>query len=630
MLRYLRENTGNWIIKIFLGIIVVVFVFLGVGSMGSKNDNSVAVIGDEPITVNEFQDAYRRLVEQMRQRFGDNLNEDLLKVLNVKQQAMDSLIEQKLVAKEAEKLDIMVSDKELQEVLISIPEFQIDGVFDLEHYKRILGLNSLNPEIFEMRQRAAMKENKVRDMVLSGITVSDMEARTWYIFENTQVAVNYIKVDPLSFTDVRPTEEQIKKEYEENRTLYQSEPRRKAVYLKFSPEDHEGEVAITDEQAKVFYNQNSDRFKIPEKVEARHILVKVAENADEALVETARKQALEIYERAAKGEDFAELAKEFSEGPSKDNGGYLGVFDKQSMVKPFADKAFAMKAGEISEPVRTQFGWHLINLMARFDASVESLAQAMEKIKSELKSQEIQNMAHYKAGEALDSIVDGDDLEQVALITNQKVMTTEAFTAAGEGLDLDEKTGFAQAAFAQVNDEISDVKQLGSSYYLIRVIEKIQPEPLSLDTAKDRIVQTLTLKLQQEAAKKSADALIQKVGTVDSLEQLAKENHLVLGSTELFVRNQPAEGIGNSPELVKAAFSLGRETPIHPSVLETDQGFFIIGYKEKQAPKDALVDENLKKTRDQLVWMKQGQHYKSWIEELKAKTEIQINSQFLN
>lgn len=630
MLRYLRENTGNWIIKMFLGIIVIVFVFLGVGSIGSKKNNSVALIGDEPITINEFQDAYRRVVDQMKQRFGDNLNEDLLKVLNVKQQALDSLIEQKLVAKEAEKLDLVVSDKELQETLLSIKAFQKEGVFDLDQYKKVLGMNSLNPDIFELRQRAAMRENKVRDMVLSGILVSDMEARTWYTFQNTKVAVNYIRIDPGSFTEVGPTEEQIKKQYEDNKDLYQSEPKRKAVYLKFSPEDHKDKVAITDEQVKGYYEENLDRFKVPEKVEARHILIRVEEGADEALVEIARKQALEIYERAAKGEDFSDLAKEFSQDPSKDNGGYLGVFDQQSMIKPFADQAFSMKAGEISQPVRTQFGWHLINLMARFEASVETLAQAREKIRSELESQELQNMAYYKAGEAFDAIVDGDDLDQVALASNRKVMATDSFTTNGEGLDLEDAAGFAQAAFALVNDEISDVKQLGNNYFLIRVIEKIEPELLPLETVKDRIVQALTLNLQKEAAKKAASALAQKAETKKSLEELAKEGNLVLATTNLFTRDQPAEGIGSSPELIKAAFALDKENPLHPEPLETDQGFFMIGYKEKQIPGEAEINENLAKTRDQVSWMKQGQYYQAWIEDLKAQTQIQINPQFLN
>jgi peptidyl-prolyl cis-trans isomerase D len=630
MLSYLRENTGNWIIKIFLGIIVIVFVFLGVGSMSSNKNKNIATIDDEPITFNEFQDAYKMVVEQMRTRFGDNLNDDLLKALNVKQQAINSLIDRKLVEKEAEKLNILVSDKELQDALLSIKAFQIDGAFNLEQYKKVLGFNSTNPEIFEVSQRSAIKEKKVRDLVLSGITVSDMEARDWYIFQNTKVAVDFIKVDSNTFTDVIPNDVQIKKQYEDNKDMYKSQPSRKAVYLKFSPEDHKGELVVTDDHVKDFYEQNLDQFKVPEKVEARHILIKVDENADEAVVETARKQALEIYEKAAKGQDFSELAKELSQGPSRDNGGYVGIFDKASMVKPFGDKAFSMKPGEISKPIKTMFGWHIIKVMAKFEDTVETLAQATEKIRTDLEVQEFQNMAYYQAGEAFDSVIDGDDLEQVALITKRKVMTTDYFSGNGEGLDLEDSAGFAQAAFSLVNDEISDVKQLGNNFYLIKVIEKTEPEVLTLETVKESIVLTLTAKFQKEAARKAAQTLAEKAKTAGSIEQLARENDKILATTNLFTRNESIEPIGSAPELVKAAFTLGLENPVHPAVLETAKGLYIIGFKDRQVPKDEIVDENLQKMKQEIARRKQGQYYASWIEELKTKTKIEINSKYLN
>jgi len=630
MLRYLRENTGNWIIKIFLFIIVIVFIFLGVGSMNSKKNTSVATVDDEPITFNEFQDAYKSAVGRMRERFGENLNDDLLKALNVKQQALNSLIEQKLVANEAKKLKVIVSDKELTDSLMSIKAFQKNGAFNLEQYKKVLGYNATNPEIFEVRQRAAMKENKVRNLVLSGINVSDMEAKAWYFFENTKVAVNYIKIDPDSFTDVSPTQAQIKQQYEENKDLYKSNPRKKAVYLKFSPEDHNGKVAVSDEQVKAFYEQNLDRFKIPEKIEASHILIKVDKGADESVVENARKQADEIYEKALAKEDFAELAKKFSQGPSKDSGGYLGIFEKKSMVKPFGDKAFSMKPGEVSKPVRTMFGWHIIKVMAKFDGSVETLAQVTEKIRSELMTRELQNLAYYQAGEAFDSIVDGDDLEQVALITNRKVMATDAFTRSGEGLDFEEHAGFAQAAFDLPNDEISDIKQLGDGYYLIKVIETFDPEIQPLEIVKESIVMVLTSKFRKKAAKDFAQALLKKAEAVDSIEQLAKQNNLTLESSDLFTRSQPVKGIGSAPELTQAAFALDKMHSIHTGVLEIGQYFYIIGFKEKQMPEDTRIVQEIEKTKEQIAYMKQGQYYRSWIEELKSEAQIDVNSKFLN
>ena len=630
MLRYLRENTGNWIIKIFLGIIVVVFVFLGVGSMNSDRNNSVASVNDEPITVNEFQDAYRNLVERYRAQFQDNLTDDLLKALNVKQQALNSLIEQKLVSDQAEKRNVMVSDQELEAVILAIDAFHKDGVFDMDRYKRVLALNSLSPEMFEQLQRNALKQQKIQDMVLGSVFVSDLEAERFYLYQNTQMAVHYLKVDPAEFTDITPAPEQIQEHYQKNMEQYQSEPKRKAVYLQFSPRDYRSQVTITQAQVQDYYQQHPEEFKIPEKVEARHILIKVDDTADEQAVQTAEKKARAVYQRAVSGADFAELAKETSEGPSSQDGGYLGIFDKSSMIKPFADKAFSMKPGEISEPVRTQFGWHVIKVENRFDAQVKSMEQAAEQIKARLAEQEMQNMAYYKAGEAFDGVIDGDTLEQIALLTEKQVRSTDVFDQNGNGLDMEQAADFAGAAFSLEEQQISDVKQIGNAYFLIKVVETIDPVQLPLDKVQESIIDTLGQKLRRTAAQKKAQEQLAAAQSAENLAAVAQKNNMTLSSTEMFARNDSIQKVGRSAEFTSAAFDLTPENPLFPEVLETDQGFFIIAFKEKQVPTSDEIRQNLAGIRQQLLQTKQGQYYQAWINELKENSKIEIDPQFIN
>ncbi|MFO7912179.1 MAG: SurA N-terminal domain-containing protein [Desulfotignum sp.] len=630
MLRYLRENTGNWIIKIFLGIIVVVFVFLGVGSMNSDRNNSVASVNDEPITVNEFQDAYRNLVERMRAQFQDNLTDDLLKALNVKQQALNSLIEQKLVSAQAEKLNVMVSDQELEAVILAIDAFHKDGVFDMDQYKRVLALNSLSPEMFEQLQRDALKQQKIQDMVLGSVFVSDLEAERFYLHQNTRVAVHYLKVDPAEFTDITPGPEQIQDHYQNNMDQYRSEPKRKAVYLQFSPRDYRSQVTVTRAQVQDYYEQHPEEFKIPEKVEARHILIKVDDTADDQAVETAEKKALAVYQRAVSGEDFAELAKETSEGPSSEDGGYLGKFDKDSMIKPFADKAFSMKPGEISEPVRTRFGWHVIKVMNRFEAQVKSVEQATEQIETRLAEQETQNMAYYKAGEAFDAVIDGDTLEQIALLTEKQVRTTDVFDQNGNGLDMEQAADFAGAAFTLEENQISDVKEIGNAYFLIKVVETIDPVQLPLEMVQESVIDTLGQKMRRAAAEKKAQELLATAQSAENLETVAQKNKMTLSSTGLFARNDSIQGVGRSAAFTSAAFDLTPENPICSKVLETDQGFFIIAFKEKEVPTSDEINQNLADMRQQLLQTKQGEYYQAWINELKENSKIEIDPQFIN
>ncbi|MBU0973705.1 MAG: peptidyl-prolyl cis-trans isomerase, partial [Proteobacteria bacterium] len=178
--------------------------------------------------------------------------------------------------------------------------------------------------------------------------------------------------------------------------------------------------------------------------------------------------------------------------------------------------------------------------------------------------------------------------------------------------------------------EISEVKQLGNNYYLIKVVETIEPALQPLETVKESIVLTLGLKLRKQAAKEAAQALSKKAEAAGTIEQLAAQNNLDLHATTPFTRSQPVEGIGNAPELVAAAFGLDKENPIHSEVLEAGQNFYIIGYKEKLLPEEAAIENALGKTKEQITWMKQGQYFAAWVEELKSKTKIQINSELLD
>ena len=630
MLRYLRENSGNWIIKIFLGIIVVVFVFLGVGSMNSSRNNSVASVNDIPITVDEFEYAYRNLVEQMRRRFQDNLTDELLKALNVRQQALNSLIEDKLMLAQADAFDIAVTDSELQESILAIEAFHRDGQFDMEQYRQLLGLNSLTPEMFEQRQREQLKKHKLQDMVLSAVSVSDLEADSFYVFYNTEVKVDYIKVDPADVSGVTVTPEQIQSHYEKNKDRYQSDPKRKTAFIRYSPQDFQDQVSIGPDQVTAYYETHPEEFETPEQVEASHILIPVDDTADEQAVETARQKALAVFQRAEEGEDFAKLAKETSQGPSAEDGGYLGKFDRNSMIQPFSDVAFTLKPGQVSEPVRTRFGWHVIKVANRFDAQVKTLDQVAEAIETRLKQEEMQQLAYYKAEDAFDAVIDGDTLEQVALLTEKNVETTDAFDQNGTGLDLAPAFEFAQAAFDLQPRQISDIRQIGNDYFLIEVTETIDPAQLPLEAVSDRISGELEEEFRQARAKTRAENLLEAVKKEGKIAQTTLETDLTVSTTDWFTRNDTVQEIGRSDALIRAAFALTPKQPVHPEVLQTNQGFFIIAYHDRQIPEPDEIRENLTEIKTQLLQAKQGQYFQAWIDELKEKSQIDVTPGFFN
>lgn len=632
MLRYLRENTGNWIIKFFLGIIVIVFVFLGVGSMNAGKHNQVATVNDQPITLAEYRDAYQRMVQRLQQQFGSSLDDDLVKSLNVKQHAVNSLIDQKILEIEGQKLKIIVSDEELKQDLLSVKAFQKDGAFNMDLYKRVLGRNAMTPETFEAMQRNTIRNTKLQRMVINGITVGNQEAQAWYLFNNITASINYVLIDPGTFSDVFASEEQIRAQYDAHHDLYMSEPKRRVAFLVFAPGDFEDQVKIDETLLRDFYDQNLARFTTPEQVEASHILIRVNENADEQAVAKAQEEALSVYEKAVKAQDFSELAKTYSQGPSATGGGYLGRFDKNSMVKPFADAAFTMKAGGISQPVRTRFGWHIIKVTDRTPETVTPFEAAKARIQKEMAASQAQNLAYNKAEDAYDAVLDGDAFEQVALVAAKQPVSTPAFTALGtelKGMGIPDPGQFATAAFSLVDNEISDVKKIGNNYYLMHMLEKIDPNLLAYEDVKNKIAGTLTADLQKQAARKAAESMLEKAGNND-VAKLAQANHLKVESSKMFTRNEAVPGITGSAAIAKAAFTLDEENPVYKQVLEASGKFYIIGLNEKQAPDAAAIAENLDNVKRQLESRKQQAYYSQWLAARKEKAEIRINTDIIN
>lgn len=622
MLAYLRENTGNWIIKIFLGIIVIVFVFLGVGSFGSKQSDTIASIDDQDISFGEYQQAYKRIVDQLKIQFGNQLNDDILRALNVKQQALYSLIDSRVVLNQADEMGIEVSDRELQEIILSEKAFQVDGVFDLDQYKKVLRFQTMSPEMFEKMQVNEIRQAKVRQMVVNSVAVSDLEAKDLYLFENTQMAVNYIKVDPKQINGIEPNETAIKEFFDKNKANYRTQPQVKAKYLKFDPNDFKDAVNISGEQIAAYYQDNIKLFETPEEVSARHILIKTEADAEDKQINDALRKAKEIYEKAKNGDDFAELAKQFSEGPSSVQGGDLGRFSRQVMVKPFADKAFSMKAGEISEPVKTQFGWHIIKVEERFAASKKSLDSVTAQIKAELENQETQNLAYDLADEAFESVIDGDDFEQVARIVNKTPVSTAAFDRQGNGLDMMEKASFAEAAFALKQNDISDIKQLGNVYYLIQVIETVAPKDQALEVVKPLVVKDLTLQLQDLAAKKKAQNMIEKLTAGTEITAVAVEENLSVETTDMFTRNGSVKGIEANAAFVEAAFTLSPNNKTHDEVIQSGNVYYAIQFKELKSPDEADVQKNLAQVKDQLLRNKQAKALQDWLAKVKEQHKI--------
>jgi len=326
MLYLMRKYATSWLIKVLLGAIVVVFVLWGVGSYRSQKTTRIALVDGETITLEEYKQTYSNLIEQLRLQFGNQLNDELIEMFQIKKQALNQLIDKRLLLKEAARMKFKVSDDELTRAIRSMGAFQTAGVFDSRLYKNVLSLNRMDPEQFEASQRESLLINKVKSFIEANAKVSESEARDWYNWQSSTVSISYVLFDPNRYENINPSSEEIKAFYNKKKENYKTDPKLKVRYLSFETLAYSPLVKIAESDLQEYYDSNPEEFEMPKTVEARHILIKVDQTAGAQLVEEARLRALNALKMARQGKDFAELAKEFSEGPTKDNGGYIGKF----------------------------------------------------------------------------------------------------------------------------------------------------------------------------------------------------------------------------------------------------------------------------------------------------------------
>ncbi|MEJ2157677.1 MAG: SurA N-terminal domain-containing protein [Desulfobacteraceae bacterium] len=631
MLSLMRKNAGRWLIKIVLFAIVIVFVFWGVGSMRSRNKTEVAEVNGEVIPVEVYRQTYYRMMDDLRRAYGGQVDDNMLKkMLNPGEMALDRLVERILLSQEAGRLKIEVDSDELAQAIYSMPVFQVDGAFNMRRYQQVLAQNNLSDQRFRMDRKEAMLLNKLRAILLVGVVASEDDARAWYDWKNTQVSIEYALFKPEQYGDLQPTDEQVRAYFDDHKDNYRTQPRIKATYVYFDPASMKSDVQISEEAIAAYYQEHKAEFRKEKRVKARHILFKVDKGADAARVEARKAEAMKVYQMAKAGKDFAGLAKKYSEGPSKDKGGELGWFTRSRMVKPFADKAFSMAAGEIGEPVRTDFGWHVIKVEQVEPATTQSLEQAAPSIRTRLTNEKAKKLAHEKADALYDSVFDGDDLLEAAKSQQAPVHQTDYFTAQGpKEKGIADKRKFTKIAFDLDKMAISEVQEFGDGYLILQVTDlkpAVIPEfekvaqRVRADTIKDQ---------QQQKAKADAEALLAELKNGGTIAQAGARFHVQPEQTPLFGRSGAIPTIGNEQQISQMAFGLTADKPLAENAVQGRKGWYAIRLKERKSPDEKGFAKERKMILKRLTEQKQKSAYQDWMADLRSRSKIKVNRSLL-
>jgi len=372
MLDRMRSWGRSTAIKVLFVFLILAFAFWGVGAGLAGRVKPVATVNGKRILSSDLDRESDRLKRTLTQVYGASA-ESVLRNVNLRQEALNQIIEQRLIVDEARHVGIRISDESLAESIAADPKFQDQGNFDPQRYQDILQANDLLPADYEALMRGSLMQEALRQMVEQGVQVSDAEARHAYDLRNEKVKLAYLQIPYQDFVaKIAPTPKQVEDYYNSHKDDFREPERVKIEYLSYDPAVLAAKVSPSDKEIDDFYKSNLTKlYTHPDEVHARHILLEVPSGATPEQKASAKAKAEGILKQLQNGADFAKLAKEDSQDPAtKLDGGDLGTFGRNQMIKPFEDAVFSMKPGEL-RLVETKFGFHVVKLDSISPAHVD-------------------------------------------------------------------------------------------------------------------------------------------------------------------------------------------------------------------------------------------------------------------
>ena len=626
----MREKAGSWIIKVLFGIIVIVFVFFyGFSSLRKPDkDTTIAKVGNHKITMSQYQTAYKNTMEMYRSLYKNQFNEEMMEKLGLKQKVLEDLIGREMLLQEAERRAIRVTEDEIKNSIVRMPMFQQDGSFSEAMYKRALNYYGLTATEFEKDKERELMLRALENIVTRSAKVSDQELRDMYKMQQEKVKIGYLCFEPEKIKDTYSIPDaDVKNYYDLHKEQFREPEKVKAKYIIFDPASFEKTVEVTAKEIEEYYETESDQYFEPKKIKARHILLKSENKEKDAEV---FKQSEALAAQVAKGEDFEKLAKKFSEDKATaEKGGDLGYFKKGDMTKPFEEAAFAMKPGDISKPVKSQFGWHIIKVEDVKEARSKPLEEVKESIEAEMRKEKAQLVVEKEAKRAFNRLFKSKNLEEFAQETGMKVQETGFFIYGKAPEDEPGKENFSKEVFALAKGELSPTFAVGQKYYIVRLEDKRESQIAPLDEVKTAITAEIEKEKKLVAAKVNAEKLLMDlVQGKQQWEEAAKKAGLEIKEAEVLAIGEYIQGIGQSKEIREAVFSLDQTKPYGASPYRADKGIVIIKLQERIAPTDADFAKEKDRMAQTLLQTKQRELFDQFLQGLKAKADTWVDKKF--
>jgi peptidyl-prolyl cis-trans isomerase D len=538
-----RAKAVRILLGVLLGIVALsMLVYLipgtGITAADSSSDQVVAEIGKSTVTVGQVQQQLRNLLQnqQLPPAFAATYVPRLV----------DQAIADRAEAYEAQQLGLRISDKDLANTLRSQPFASLPP----DQYQQYVEQQfNLSVPDFEANLRAKMLQDELERMALEGVIVTPAEVEAEYRRRNEKMKVDYIGFSAAKLAaGIKPTPQQIADYFAKNSARFTIPETRDVQLIVADQAQVANTIQVSDDQVQAYYNAHRDEYRTPERVHARHILLSIT-NKPKDEVPKIKAQAEALDKQLKAGADFAELAKKYSQDPgSAQKGGDLGWVSRGQMVKNFEDAVFTLKPNEISDVVTTEYGFHIIEVLEKQPAHLQTLDEVKPAIVATLKNQtvfdrmqDLTDKAHAELAKA------PQNAQQIAMQLGLEFVNLPQYRPGAPIAQLPGDKQMGPLVQSMKPGEVSDVTQAGNKLAIATVTAVHPPHPATLAEVEDQVRMALitqeSVRMAKEKADKAAELLKQNGG---DLKAAAKATGGEVTSSDFFTSAGAVQGLGSA------------------------------------------------------------------------------------
>ena len=620
MLSILRRNAGSWAIKIILSFIALTFIWWGVGTYSEQGRNVAATVGGEAITTNELAEAVAGLEKSYREVYGPAFTPEMAKALNLKKQAMDSLVQRKILLAEAGKMGLSATDEEVQREIAAIPAFQQDGQFREERYRSVLSYNRVGIAEFEASKRVEITLKKVEGLLAAGALVPETEARELFRVASRKIRLLVVTADPGKAKADAPAEGEILAKYEQAKERFRTPARVKLAVAAFTPDRFGREVQPSEAEIKAFHETNSDRFRTEEQRLVSRIVLPFGKKDRDAV----RKKAEEILARASKGKaDFDAQAKAHARG----KGGEAWLSRKDA-GEALSGPLFQASVDTVVGPVELPGSFVLARVnRIRFPEALP-LSQVRDRIVEQIRREKGKDLAVVKAYEAQPKAASTKSVKATAAFGVPVVETGWVGAEGAPGVP----AALVQDALLLPSGEVAPVKTVGDAHYLFQVTAKEDSRVPPLSEVRDKIVAEVAREKKAAAARAALQQVLASSNTAAELGANAKKAGLSSSLTGWFAPlSEPVpEALAGAGDLRKDLSTLSAKAPVPRKVYQGREGIpLAVAFSGEQLPSDAEWAEKKAGLLKGLAQQKKNATIEAFLSDRRKSAKVEIHPEAL-